>query len=510
MRNTTFLDCDDTLYECFSPDTADPWETDFAALVPRFTGSISAISSGLIIYVILRSKTRLSSIYHRIMFGMCLADICGSIAMALTSLPMPSYMPKEEIYGYSWAGTRLGNTYTCSAQGFFVFFGVTCIFNYNAMLCVYYACAIALTMKEKTIKKYVEPIIHGLPIIISLGFAVTPLFFDLYNPGISGFPWCGTEPYPNECSHYGHVECIRGNVKIKRVVQSLISIVIMIDFACVLISLGLVSLKVIRTNHVLLQISKLYRDRGHPEMEKVLQKHRNSKVVIIQAFSYIAAFVLGMMPPALLSVGAIHSGGQDKDEAADVFEKMMLVLLPLQGFFNFVIFVAHKVYNYRRVHRDVSICHVLTLLFRSSAHEPYFISRISMVKQYDEEGKDLEDKVIGYVEEAVVVKRNIIYELDIQDESNEELHYRLGLMHNDHIADENGTSLVGCSIGNCDLGDTTSENQQGTALQGNTLGILVSDGDDPSNVYNVDDWLSLFCNTRSSSVVDVKNRWRDF
>jgi hypothetical protein len=82
-------DCEINSPECYSPNTVDPWETDYAALVPRFTGSLSAVSSALIIYVILRSEARLSSIYHRIMFGMSLADICGSIAMALTSLPMP-------------------------------------------------------------------------------------------------------------------------------------------------------------------------------------------------------------------------------------------------------------------------------------------------------------------------------------------------------------------------------------------------------------------------------------
>jgi hypothetical protein len=145
-------DCDSSDIQCFSPDTVDPWETDYAALVPRFTGSLSAISSALIIYIILRSQTRLSSIYHRIMFGMSLADICGSIAMALTSLPMPSYMPQEEVFGYSWAGTRLGNQYTCNAQGFFSTFGMASVLCFDVMLCVYYACSIAFSMKERNIK----------------------------------------------------------------------------------------------------------------------------------------------------------------------------------------------------------------------------------------------------------------------------------------------------------------------------------------------------------------------
>jgi len=61
----------------------------YAAAVPKITGSISAVSSSLIIYLICRSKPKLSTIYHRIMFCMSVADILASTAMALTTLPMP-------------------------------------------------------------------------------------------------------------------------------------------------------------------------------------------------------------------------------------------------------------------------------------------------------------------------------------------------------------------------------------------------------------------------------------
>jgi hypothetical protein len=266
------------------------------------------------------------------MFGMSLADICGSIAMALTSLPMPSYMPKEEIFGYTWAGARLGNTCTCNAQGFFAILGTTSMFYYNAMLCLYYACAIAFTMKERNIKKYVEPILHGLPIVIGLLLSLPPLFFEMYNPGISAFAWFGPEAYPDECSYSKDVECIRGNKVVKEVMKTMVSIVITIGFSCILISLVFVVFKVVQTDRVMTQISNLYRDRCDLDMEKVLRKHRNTKAVIIQALSYITAFLLGIMPPALLSVGAIHSNGKYGHEIADSFEKVTLVLLPLQGF----------------------------------------------------------------------------------------------------------------------------------------------------------------------------------
>jgi len=73
--------------------------------------------------------------------------------MALTSLPMPRTMliaiiEREhwDSHGNSyedWARKKLGNTQTCDAQGFFFTFGITAMYSYNVMLCVYYVCAIA-------------------------------------------------------------------------------------------------------------------------------------------------------------------------------------------------------------------------------------------------------------------------------------------------------------------------------------------------------------------------------
>eukprot|EP00557_Chaetoceros_sp_GSL56_P005372 CAMPEP_0176488746 /NCGR_PEP_ID=MMETSP0200_2-20121128/6887_1 /TAXON_ID=947934 /ORGANISM="Chaetoceros sp., Strain GSL56" /LENGTH=458 /DNA_ID=CAMNT_0017885777 /DNA_START=1 /DNA_END=1377 /DNA_ORIENTATION=+ len=367
---------------------------------------------------------------------------------------MPSYMPKEEIFGYTWAGARLGNAYTCNAQGFFATFGIACMFNYNAMLCVYYACAIAFTMREKKIKKYVEPILHGLPIIAGLTCAVPPLFHQMYNPGISAYAWCGPLPYPDECTFYPGVECIRGNAKMKKILQYLMSTNIISAFVFISVSLLLVVFKVIQTDRVLLQISKLYRDRGHSEMERVLQRHRNTKVVILQAFSYITAFLLSVLPPLLLSIGAID---YNSGNIADSFEKVSLALLPLQGFFNFFIFVSHKVYNYRRGHDDVSISRVLFLLFFSSAHEPFFISRISVVQRYDEEQATVanvsrnvdEDRFMSKQQEPQQGESNMV-ELDMHDESNIELHYRLALMNkNDSSGDfaDGGNMIVWTSAG---------------------------------------------------------------
>jgi hypothetical protein len=226
------------------------WETPLIQVAPIFSGSLSAVSSALIIYIILRSQTGLSSIYHRIMFGMSLADILSSVSIALSTLPMPSYMPQEEDFEYRWTGTRLGNEYTCNVQGFFQSFGILCMFTYNAMLCVYYACAIAFAMQEQNIKKRVEPLLHIIPLVAGLVPAVIFIFTEMYNPQIgNSLPqasWCTPSRYPSHCGQENAVECIRG-FDASNSILAAIAVYSSFGFLTIVISLSLVLHKVKQT-----------------------------------------------------------------------------------------------------------------------------------------------------------------------------------------------------------------------------------------------------------------------
>lgn len=217
----------------------------------------------------------------------------------------------------------------------------------------------------------------------------------------------------------------------RNLIQIVIAVVILYVFFLIFCSLALVIWKVIQTDRMIAQVTRLCRDRGNGNMLRVLEKHRNTKAVVAQAMSYILAFLLGVVPPFLLSIGAVDTSGQSDESIkfADNFEKLTLVFLPLQGFFNFVIFVSFKIYNYRRVRPDVGIGRVITLLFCTSAHDPCFISRISVVMKNERDGDD-------FVEEVEVRQPHQVFDVDIKDESNEELMYRIGLMNNNGQADD--------------------------------------------------------------------------
>ena len=158
----------------------------FGEIAPRITGSLSVLSSVLIIVLVLRSSTCLSSTYHRIMVGLSITDIFSSAAMALTHLPMPKPGLSECVDLYSYQGLRLGNTHTCTAQGFFSTFGVMSTYSYNAGLTVYFACAIYFKLKRRTIQNRVEPVLHSLALLVPLALAILPIIDGNYNPSSEG------------------------------------------------------------------------------------------------------------------------------------------------------------------------------------------------------------------------------------------------------------------------------------------------------------------------------------
>ena len=162
-------------------DSTDPsyWPTMYIAIVPRVSGSVSAISSSIIIYLVFQSAARLSTIYHRIMFCMSVSDIILSVGYALTSLPMPAEMPMEEELGIYWPGPRYGNTTTCNMQGFMTTFGATSMLGYIVTLCM---CKFRMTLEGFSILYAGSNFLFHISLLISSHrfqfFQITPVWLD--------------------------------------------------------------------------------------------------------------------------------------------------------------------------------------------------------------------------------------------------------------------------------------------------------------------------------------------
>ena len=180
-----------------------------------FSCSTSAIASLLLIYIIVISPIKLSSIYHRIMFGIGISDLIYSVAGAFATLPMPA--PGYDYWTdmINTQGTRMGNVQTCTAQGFLITFWLMVECGYYLGLGVYYVCAIGFKMRTERIVKYVEPVIHVVAILVAALASLPPLFDGGYN-AYFGSPTCTIIPKPWFCKNNyngdgegeGGVKCI--------------------------------------------------------------------------------------------------------------------------------------------------------------------------------------------------------------------------------------------------------------------------------------------------------------
>eukprot|EP00553_Chaetoceros_curvisetus_P005633 CAMPEP_0204634130 /NCGR_PEP_ID=MMETSP0717-20131115/28549_1 /ASSEMBLY_ACC=CAM_ASM_000666 /TAXON_ID=230516 /ORGANISM="Chaetoceros curvisetus" /LENGTH=288 /DNA_ID=CAMNT_0051652463 /DNA_START=14 /DNA_END=880 /DNA_ORIENTATION=- len=65
----------------------------------------------------------------------------------------------------------------------------------------------------------------------------------------------------------------------------------------------------------------------------------------------------------------------------DVFVYLFLVFFPLQGFFNMVIFLGHKVHSHHSVNPSLSYCVILRQMLWKAPPDPVYVYRISIVEQ---------------------------------------------------------------------------------------------------------------------------------
>ena len=150
------------------PSECSPFYSSSAAQISELILTlVSACASVTVIVVILRSQIRLSSVYNRIMLGMCYADLIAFVSLAMLTIPMPS----EHIYP-SWAGSY-GNITTCNIQAFMNVMGHLASGVYIMGLSVFYLCLIRIQMRDKIIRRYVEPTIHICSWLASLSLAVS-------------------------------------------------------------------------------------------------------------------------------------------------------------------------------------------------------------------------------------------------------------------------------------------------------------------------------------------------
>ena len=156
-------------------------------IMPKVTGLVSLLFSGLVIFMVCSNQDYRSKTYHRLLLGISCVDVSSSFWLGLSTWPIPK---ETGIKGAS------GTTASCSVQGFFTQFGIASSF-YNASLSIFYLLVIRYGWREDQIRK-IEPFLHALPVMWGLSTAIAGLSLTIFN---SANLWCWIAPYQDRGAH---------------------------------------------------------------------------------------------------------------------------------------------------------------------------------------------------------------------------------------------------------------------------------------------------------------------
>jgi len=234
-------------------------------------------------------------------------------------------VPKET--GWLWA---VGNTSSCSAQGFFFLFGFAGEALYQAAISLNILLLIVFGWKQETFSKKVEKPMHFIIIAFALVLAIIPLAYETYNPD------CG-ECYPlvlyGECStkDEGEVCVVRGNLQVYNVIRFIAGATFCIVLLFTTVAMVWVYLYVRRQE----TRNRRYIFGGSNNTDNHRESRRIRKILFLYTLSLYFAYV-----PALLAVVANDP----------ISESISDTLFPLLGFWNMLVYFLPNCLKYQRDH----------------------------------------------------------------------------------------------------------------------------------------------------------------
>lgn len=320
---------------------------------------------------------------------MSIADIVSSMAMAAGTLAMP----KDMIYDFD--GMVLGNSFTCSLQGFMIFFGAFAAIAYNACLSIYFMCLISLKMNYRVMRRCLEPCMHAVCMLSTLPTALLFVFYKSYNP--TPFePWCIAISYPYYCKTEDDLSgtCrIRGRSPssgktLLRYYVFFFSLGPIITIFCMVIIARTVYVqqkyilsyvRLLGTRHAPLVRMNLSTPRAERArmLEMTKQRHAYTKIMMMQCAGYIIANII----PVGSGFAAAGMQGQLKESNTGLILRVIFTLFrPSQGLLNFIVFFFQKCHDRRRLDPGLTLCQAAKRVLFEREEEDFQLSNLSLVR----------------------------------------------------------------------------------------------------------------------------------
>jgi hypothetical protein len=318
-------------------------------IVTTVTGTLSAICSVLILNVIRMSNQKLSTTYHRMMVLMSIFDIMASVSMALTSLPMPS---DDEL---RFAGPMLGNKVTCQIQGYFVLLGAVSGASLYMCLSWYFVCKMKFKVTSDKMSKIIEPVF----ILYSVASGLLMSIFFLSRDFIHSTPrhsFCTVGAEHSGCDNrtFDEEYLVCDPDEYKRLDAAIHLSIYLMGFNIIMtVSAAMIIIWTILQNRKYngkkrnissdAQANSISEqsDDVEADNEIILTELCQSRVLITQALMYIFAYLITYSSSLLTNMFNFDASG------IDAMMVLQSIFLPMQGFWNLLIFLYDKAWLVR-------------------------------------------------------------------------------------------------------------------------------------------------------------------
>ena len=298
----------------------------------KVSAFLSIAGSGIVCFQILAPERRnamLKTMYNRIVLTISLMDIIGSLAVFMSTWPIPSDTLHDE-----WIYGNIGNQTTCNIQGYFIQSAALSAGSATAILCLYFMLVVRYNWSERRLKK-VEMGLRGV-IVFNFIISFIPLLGKGYNP----IPYmCWIQSYPIACDTSDEYECLRGdNAQLLRTV--FMTVPFLIILSVIMVSMTLLYVSVKKQESSVLQYTSSRRGS---------QISSGRRKVLTKVAWFIGSYIFMGIPSVVLSV--LTKRGIYRYWAV----QYVSMVAPLHGFFNAIIYNYEKLTNVHALGRLSSL-----------------------------------------------------------------------------------------------------------------------------------------------------------
>ena len=406
------------------------WKIRFIAQIT--TASISFIASTSMALMIARSKPSagvqhdnrirvnrntshessdfalVSSPYHRIIFGLSIADMFHSLAM----ITGPFMAVQAANTPAKWA---IGNIVSCRINGLWFLIGLICSNLYTCFLCYFCFCKVVRKTTDASFRKQTERKIHSVILFITVAMSVAALVSKGIHTNKMG-NMCGYGSTQAGCradpETYG--ACDKDGRNTQEIIISIVMIVLTSAcFVCFVIIITLMTnicCYVKRTstisgnlkpsnNHIEPKSTFPPVENGTNEfvdLEHLAAESEYRKQIMIQASLYVIAYMATnfLFYAITLLVVVLETANENLSMVASF-------VYPLGGLFNILVYTRPKVIGLRRVHPKYSWLEAFIFVVRAGGVMPAMAvsdtdskDEENLPRLHDESGKD--SSQLGY------------------------------------------------------------------------------------------------------------------